>query len=337
MLIVKKGEYDIDEALQDLKEKTIGNMSQDQILQCEKIIEQAVSYYADMISYTEYVRSAFPVYALSKPIIGIRLIRSIERVFQKELPSEKTIQRIDSAWDSFSEQYKIELDTRFGHMPDVMWSGTKFYKAVGWVIAGWLSVQKDTSGHSAEKSEAVLMYEKCRKEPFTGMSGFHGFGTSNPMPFSVCGWATFDGEWYGAAFRINRDSFDGRDAVLYYMDDDFFGDLQDHQMQQLQKIRDRMERYSSGLIDIRICERVETDDFMFWGSSRHPARVTTIQFRLDSSKIKETVEIAEKPVPTSQLGEYILVLPRLGEFRIELGEIIDDKRVPLHFDDFCMK
>ena len=153
----------------------------------------------------------------------------------------------------------------------------------------------------------------------------------------MCGWATFDGEWGGVAFRINRDCFDGRDAVLYYMDDDFFGDLPDYQLEWLQKMRDRIERYSSGLTDIQICEQVEQNDFMFRGHLHHPTCVTTIRFRLDSSKIKETVEIETKTVPTSQVGEYIFVLPRAGEFYIELGEMIDGKRVPLHYDDFCMK
>ena len=169
------------------------------------------------------------------------------------------------------------------------------------------------------------------------MSGFHGFGTSYPIPFSMCGWATFDGKWGGVAFRINRDCFDGRDAVLYYMDDDFFGNLQDHQMEWLQMIRNGIEKYSSGLTDVQICEQREQNNFMFRGHSHSPTRVTTIRFRLDSSKIKETVELAQKTVPTSEIGEYIFVLPKAGEFYIELGEIIDNKCVPLHYDDFCMK
>ena len=108
-------------------------------------------------------------------------------------------------------------------------------------------------------------------------------------------------------------------------------------MEHLLKMWDTIEHFSSGLTDVRICEKEEHEDFMFRGSVHHPTRVTTIQFRLHSSKIKDTVEISNKPVSTSEIGEYIFVLPKAGEFYIEPGEILDGKLVPLHFDDFCMK
>lgn len=189
----------------------------------------------------------------------------------------------------------------------------------------------------SHKTQSVIRYEECRKDPGRGTSGFHGFGNAYPLPFSMCGWATFDGVWGGVAFRINRDCFDGRDAVLYYMDDDYFGDMSEHNKEWLRKMIGVIERYSSGLTDIKICEKTEPDTFTFRGHAHYPARVTTIQFRLDSSKIKDTVEICEKPVPTPEIGEYIFVLPKAGEFYIELGEILDGERVPLHYDDFCMK
>ena len=339
MLIVEKGEYNIDAALKDLREKTIRNLNEEQISRCDYIIDAEVKRYNSFVSHTDSWKSAFTVFKILKTPIGLRLISSLERALCSELPSQKTVETVENAWDSFSEQYKIDLDTRFGYMPDVMWSGSKYFAAVGWIIAGWLSPQEDICEQAAVISDAVKLYEECRKNPSSGMSGFHGFGfgSSYPLPFSVCGWATFDGIWGGVAFRINKDCFGGRDAVLYYMDDDFFGNLPDHKMEWLRKIRDGIERYSSGLTAIKICEKTELNDFSFRGHNYYPTRVTTIQFRLDSSKIKDTVEISTKPVPTSEIGEYIFVLPKAGEFYIELGEILDDERVPLRYDDFCMK
>ena len=42
-------------------------------------------------------------------------------------------------------------------------------------------------------------------------------------------------------------------------------------------------------------------------------------------------------VPASETGGYVLVLPKVGEFWCELGEILNGKRVPLLFDDYCIK
>lgn len=336
MLIALKGDFDIDKAITDLKSKAKNNMTDIQFSKCEHIIEKAVIRFSKAVTYTTWA-NAFAIFQISKTLIGRYMIHSIERVFVEKLTYTSSKETLEKAWSEFSDRYKIKLDTRFGYMPDVMWSRSKYYTAVGWIIAGWLSPQKTPGEQAPESSEAVKLYKECRKNPSSGMSGFHGFGSSGELPFSTCGWATFDGEWGGVAFRINRDCFDGRDAVLYYMDDDFFGDLPDYLMEWLKKVCNRIEKYSSGLTDVQICEQTEQNDFMFRGHLQHPTRVTTIRFRLDSSKIKETVEISEKPVPTSELGEYIFVLPRAGEFYIELGEIVDGKRVPLHYDDFCMK
>lgn len=312
-------------------------MTDKQFSKCEHIIEKAVIRFSKAVTHTTTWANAFAVFKIYKNLIGRNMIHSLERVFAEKLSHTSSKDTLEKVWSEFSDRYKIELDTRFGYMLDVMWSGSKYFTAVGWIIAEWLTPHKELSEHPSEQSEAVEMYEECRKNPSSGMSGFHGFGSPGELPFSTCGWATFDGEWGGVAFRINRDCFDGRDAVLYYMDDDFFGDLPDYQMEWLQQFCNRIEKYSSGLTDVQICEQTEQNDFMFRGHLQHPTRVTTIRFRLDSSKIKETVEISEKPVPTSELGEYIFVLPRAGEFYIELGEIVEGKRVPLHYDDLCMK
>lgn len=157
MLIVEKGKYDIDAALKDLREKTIVNMDEDQISRCDHIIDSGVKRYISWVSHTERWASAFVLFKWVKTPIGLRMISALERALCNKLSSPKKAETIVAAWDSFSERYKIKLDTRFGHMPDVMWSGSKYFTAVGWVIAGWLSPQKAPAEQAAESSEAVKL------------------------------------------------------------------------------------------------------------------------------------------------------------------------------------
>lgn len=191
------------------------------------------------------------------------------------------------------------------------------------------------------KTQAVIRYEDCRRIPTEGRSGFHWLSTSYQVPFSPCGWASFKASWggteYGVAFRIGKDCFNERDVILYYMDSDFFCCLSENSIKWLQEMCDNIMRYSSGLTDVQICETEVTEPFRFRRRKHSPTRVTTIQFRLDSTKIKDTVEINNEKIPTSELGDYVFVLPRSGEFYIELGEVLNGERVPLHYDDFCMK
>ncbi len=190
------------------------------------------------------------------------------------------------------------------------------------------------------KTQAVIRYEDCRRLPTEGRSGFHR-GSFYPIPFSFCGFSKYQAlrgyTDYGPAFRVNRDCFNGRDVILYYMDSDFFGNLSANRMEWLQEIRDGIELYSSGLTDVKICEIEETEPFGFRGRMVSPTRVTLIQFRLDSSKIKDNFGPRNNRIPSSERGDYVFILPRSGEFYVELGEMLDGKRIPLHYDDFCMK
>ena len=190
-------------------------------------------------------------------------------------------------------------------------------------------------GDSETKEKARLIYEECKNEPTSGRSGFHAWGGDCGV-FSFCGWFYSDDE-YGVAFRINKDCFGERDPLLYYMDDDYFGELNEWGKNRIKKMREIIESHSSGLADIRIVEYEEKEEFRFRGRRYEPEKVTMFQFRLDSSKIRETVDIGGNPVSTYDVGEYIFILPRAGEFFIELGEIENGKRIPLHYDDFCMK
>ena len=202
-------------------------------------------------------------------------------------------------------------------------------------MEAWFWKKKGTdSPENVPVPKALDQYEKCKKNPSIGRSGFHDFGEEALNPFVFCGYADTHSPWFGVAFRINRDCFDGRNAELYYMDDDYFG-IQPHYLQQL---RDRMETYSSGLTDIEIVTQYENTDFTFQGKHKHPQNVTTIRFRLDAAKIKESVSVdGGKTIPSTESGGYVLVIPKVGEFDIELGEIIDGKRIPLHYDGFFMK
>lgn len=175
---------------------------------------------------------------------------------------------------------------------------------------GLLSQQQGSDSlKNTPESQAVIQYEKCKKNPSSGMSGFHSPSNPVPNPFSFCGYADTHTKWHGVAFRINRDCFDGRDALLYYKGDKY-----------PQRLRDEIEKYSSGLTQISIHAQDE------------------IRFRLDHTKIKENISVdGGKLISASETGGYVLVIPQVGEFYVELGEIIDGERIPLHNDDFCMK
>lgn len=176
------------------------------------------------------------------------------------------------------------------------------------IINGWLFQQDSIFPENTSKSQAVIQYEKCKKNPSSGMSGFHSPSNSVPNPFSFCGYADTDIKWCGVAFRINRDCFDGRDALLYCR-----GEIHP-------KLRNKIEKYSGGLTQISVFSQDE------------------IRFRLDHTKIKENISVdGGKLISATKTGGYVLVIPRTGEFNIELGQIIDGERIPLHYDSFCMK
>ncbi len=186
-------------------------------------------------------------------------------------------------------------------------------------------------------------YECCRRAQTVGTSGFHGFGRSEDVPFSFCGWADYEyrpgRSTQGVGFRVNRACFGSRDAELYYMDDDIFDkpDSSEGVPGWIMTMEEQIRACSSGLADVRLAEEREEKDFHFRGRWHSPALVRSFRFRLDPKQIRETVLLGGKAVETDRLGGYVFVLPRAGEFFCELGEIVDGRRVPLHIDDFCMK
>ncbi|MBE5794894.1 MAG: hypothetical protein E7323_09485 [Clostridiales bacterium] len=172
----------------------------------------------------------------------------------------------------------------------------------------------------------LVGYEIGRAGLSQGHSGFHGWGINPMVPFQACGWADYDApSWEGAqgvAFRINRQCFGGRDALLYYFDDDRFP-----REERVEWILPIIRQCSSGISCVRVESVVDGKGFA------HRA----ILFRLDEGAIRETVSLSGQEVATEALGGYVFVLPRCGEFYCQLGEIVDGRAVPLHIDDFCMK
>lgn len=172
-----------------------------------------------------------------------------------------------------------------------------------------------------------LGYEVARRGYSRGQSGFHGLCSSGwQMPFGFCGWATCAPECYseGVAFRIDRECFPDGPVTLYYMDDD-------HWPGQDEAMLKHIQRLSSGISNLRIEESSVTH------KETKYIKYSALVFDLDSNAVKPTVLLGRKPVPTEELGGYVLVIPRAGEFFPELGEIRSGERIPLHRDDFCMK
>ena len=122
------------------------------------------------------------------------------------------------------------------------------------------------------------------------------------------------------AFRITKESFSGRDPLLYYCDDDGFPWNDDKRLEIINEL-------SSGIADVRV-ENIGT---------RKNREGRAVVFRLSEKNIRKYISLSGKQVDTAELGGYVFMLPRAGEFFCELGEIIDGKPVPLHIDDFCMK
>lgn len=190
----------------------------------------------------------------------------------------------------------------------------------------------------------ILTYEYRKMKPCRGKSGFHN-EYSKYEPISVFGWADYGERWPGVGFRINYKCFSGRDVELYYIDDemldyldedvtdDFYQWKKDNRSYMLEKIKE----YSSGLSRIQIHQEEEDNNFMFHGESYNRRKVTSFRFHLDPKNIREYVICDGDQISSSDFGGYFFVLPRAGEFVCEFGEIIDGKRVPLLFDEFCMK
>ena len=150
----------------------------------------------------------------------------------------------------------------------------------------------------------------------------------------------------GAGYVINSRCFRG-DTELYYCNNEMFFDLDcDYSNNIGAKIACEnmlgmlriIELYSSGIGNIYIHGENERDGFMFHGEEFEPLHVKSFRFRLDSSKIKDSISIeGGQKIPASQFGGYFLPIPKVDEFCCELGEIIDGKRVAMLFNDYDIK
>ena len=179
------------------------------------------------------------------------------------------------------------------------------------------------------RAQKKAAYEAARLGESRGTSGFHGFGTSVPYPFRVCGWAKTNIE-DGVAFQIEAGCFSSKTPLLYYWDDDGWPCYKEDWLSyKKEEAIAEILRCSSGITDVRVETR--TVDFKQKKRERQ-----CVLFRLDRKKIKKTVMLDDE-VETKKLGGYVFVLPRCGEFNCVLGEIVDDEMIPLHYDDFCMK
>lgn len=176
--------------------------------------------------------------------------------------------------------------------------------------------------------------ETANPQVSRGTSGFHGFGGSGAI--AACGWADYMeksryGEnlhhMQGVAFRIHRECFPDGPVRLFYLDEDDFGSRGEEKILQL------IRQYSSGISNVhterRLCQG--------WHDYKDIRERTLIVFDLDADAIHHTVILSGQHVLTKDAGSYIFVLPRCGEFYCVLGEIRDEKLIPLHKDDFCMK
>lgn len=178
--------------------------------------------------------------------------------------------------------------------------------------------------------QSLVCLELAKRGASVGQSGFHGFGGNDRMPFSFCGWADYRdpdwGETQGVGFRVNRACFGDRLPVLFYLDDGNWP-WEERRERDLELV----ERYSSGIVRVRVEERLCKN----WSGQEGQNRV--VLFELDSAAVKKTVMLGGQERSTEEVGQYIFVLPRCGEFYCLLGEDQNGELIPLHRDDYCMK
>lgn len=188
-----------------------------------------------------------------------------------------------------------------------------------------------------ESMRPVVYYEYCKLLPQRSASGLHELSVSHYAPISFCGWADYGRAFPGVGFRINRDCFAGRGAELYYMDDDMLSGAYVWKEPFLEEMLGNIISSSSGLTNVHMHQEDAKGEFTFCGRRRDASCITSLRFHLDASSIKETLSFNREKISSAKFGGYVFVLPRTGEFFCELGEIVDGERIPLLFDDYCMK
>ncbi len=195
-----------------------------------------------------------------------------------------------------------------------------------------------------EEIKPEVYYEGCVLQADIGVSGMH-FGGNPYAPISFLGYPTLGDAWFGVAFRINTACFGkNKDVTLFYTDQDIVfnrvawkrtdGDPFDHPPYwdgTWTGMIETVRRFSSGIGEVTLCSAYDPDQI--WDKP-----MSYLRIRLDPEKIKETVELSRRQVPTAEFGGYALVIPRLGEYNCTLGEINRrGKRIPLLHDSFCLK
>ena len=165
-----------------------------------------------------------------------------------------------------------------------------------------------------------------------GTSGFHTGLSSVPYPFRFCGWADCGDRFQpgGVAFRIERGCFPDGPVRLFYTADDNWPTYADvgHADSQALGLLEGVRQLSSGISNVHLAEKSLPGE-------KSP-RVLVV-FDLDASAIRPAVCLQDGCISTEKTGPYIFTLPRCGEFFCTLGELRDDRVIPLHKDDFCMK
>ena len=172
-------------------------------------------------------------------------------------------------------------------------------------------------------------YELARREHAKVPQNLFDDSITGHAPFERCGWAAYDtspiwGAMEGVGFRIEKRCFAGRDAQLYYFNDDRWPDANAGSMAEF------ICRCSSGIADARAEERTVT---------MHNQRMkrNVIFFRLSADVTPKTLILNREEVDAAKLGGHVFVLPRSGEFQCEFGECLNGELIPLYRDSFCMK
>ncbi len=173
--------------------------------------------------------------------------------------------------------------------------------------------------HLRPQVRAYVTYELARQETPQGTSGFHMMASGGV--FWSCSWARTKPVG-GVSFAIDRACFAGREPLLFYVESRIEGgetlaEADTWPAGWAGEVWKTIDGYSSGI-------RVEG------------LRGRVILFRLDAAKIKK-LDILYGGSGEKDQPDYVFTWPGAGEFWCTLGEVLEDRLVPLHRDDFCMK
>ena len=167
--------------------------------------------------------------------------------------------------------------------------------------------------------QAYMLYEMALHDTPMGRSGSH-MRLSGGV-FWPCAWARTK-PVEGVSFGIDRACFAGRDPLLFFVESFVKGG----------ETLAEAKGWPAGWAG----EVWKTIEGCSSGIQVEGMRGRVVLFRFREWNIRKLDILYGGPGAKEQ-PDYVFTWPGAGEFQCTLGEVLEDRLVPLHRDDFCMK